>query len=201
MYMQGIIPLTTYDLFIQSIDEKNIIKEYSIYDDKYSMSVDCISHLKVECEELPNYTDNYKLMDGQLIKLTDEEKPKPIPPQPNKISILEKEMEDLKSSQMGQDFIIDDLVFEVIPMLETQINIVRDSGNGEDTPVLLPSVMANKIINNNKKEGGGMAAYLAKKIIDGRDYIAVFRTLSYKMYQEEVNTILELEGHGNLIKR
>lgn len=146
---------------------------------------------------------------GLLITKTSQEvydewlynKDHPQPPQPDKISILEKEMEDLKSSQMGQDFIIDDLVFEVIPMLETQINIVRDSGNGEDTPVLLPSVMANKIINNNKKEGGGMAAYLAKKIIDGRDYIAVFRTLSYKMYQEEVNTILELEGHGNLIKR
>ena len=60
------------------------------------------------------------------------------------------------------------------------------------------SVLLNRLI---KQGGAGMAAYLAKKIIEGRDYRTVFRTNAYKQYQDEVDTILELEGRGDLIKR
>lgn len=46
-----------------------------------------------------------------------------------------------------------------------------------------------------------MAAYLAQKIIEGRDYATVFKTKLYKAYQDEVDTNLTLEGHANLIVR
>ena len=109
----------------------------------------------------------------------------------DKMEVLEGKVMALEESQVGQDFIIDDLIFEVIPMLEQQINV------NNTQPVQLASVISNKLI----KGESAMAAYLAKKIMDGRDYQAVFRTYSYKMYQDEVDTILELEGRGDLIKR
>lgn len=110
---------------------------------------------------------------------------------PNNEMPTQSPIEELQESQMGQDMIIDDLIFEVIPTLEVQINM----NNTE--PVQLASVFSNKLL---KIQGGnGMAAYLAKKIMDGRDYEVVFRTYSYKQYQDEVDTILELEGRGDLI--
>lgn len=108
---------------------------------------------------------------------------KDIPPAPT----LEEEVAQLKASQSLQDSIIDDLVFEVIPTLESQIAITQPV-----TQVLV------KMVN---KGGIGMAAYLAQKIMDGKDYVRVFKTVSYKQYQDEVDTILELEGYGHLIKR
>ena len=46
-----------------------------------------------------------------------------------------------------------------------------------------------------------MAAYLAQKIIEGRDYATVFKTRLYKAYQDDVDTILSLEGYAHLIVR
>lgn len=46
-----------------------------------------------------------------------------------------------------------------------------------------------------------MSAYLALKIIEGRDYATVFKTRLYKAYQDDVDTILTLEGHAHLIVR
>lgn len=46
-----------------------------------------------------------------------------------------------------------------------------------------------------------MAAYLAQKIIEGRDYATVFKTRLYKSYQDDVDTILTLEGNAQLIIR
>ena len=116
---------------------------------------------------------------------------KPKPPVPNEMEVLKVKVMALEESQTGQDCIIDDLIFEVIPMLEQQINV------NNTQPIQLASVISNKLI----KGESAMAAYLAKKIMDGRDYQAVFKTYSYKMYQDEVDTILELEGKGDLIKR
>ena len=117
---------------------------------------------------------------------------KDLPPQPSKIEILKEKVTALEESQVVQDFLIDDLVFEVIPTLEQQINL------GTSPAQKVASVLSNRLIN---KGGDGMAGYLARKIIDGRDYATVFKTNAYKQYQDEVDTILELEGRSDLIKR
>lgn len=118
-----------------------------------------------------------------------EEENKPVLEE-DSTQVLRQEINNLKESQQVQDFLIDDIVFEVIPNLESQI---------------APTGKQNEVIAliNKKLKGGneGMAAYLAKKIIEGRDYRTVFRTNAYKQYQDEVDTILELEGRGDLIKR
>ena len=114
------------------------------------------------------------------------------PQEPSKIEILEGKVTALEESQQVQDFLIDDLVFEVIPTLEQQIDL------GTSPAQDVTGVLSNRLIN---KGGDGMAGYLARKIIDGRDYATVFKTNAYKQYQDEVDTILELEGRSDLINR
>lgn len=114
--------------------------------------------------------------------------------EPNEVEILKSEIETLKESQQVQDFLIDDIVFEVIPSLEQQISLsVND-------------ITKQYFLDNTKKiltrvtKSRGMASYLADKIIDGRDYSTVFKTNSYKQYQDEVNQILISKGKQDLIK-
>ena len=125
-----------------------------------------------------------------------EEESRP-PQEPNKIEILEGKMAALEESQLSQDTLIDDIIFEVIPSLETQI-ASSTTNPGEVATLLNKNI---KKLKTNKKGRDGMAAYLAKKIIEGRDYRTVFKTNAYKQYQDEVDTILELEGRGDLIDR
>lgn len=96
------------------------------------------------------------------------------------------EMEVLKARLNEIDMLIDDLVFEVIPSIEQQ---VQQGVEG---------VTLNNMISRGSE---GMVGCLARKIIEGRDYRTVFKTNVYKQYQDEVDTILELEGHAHLIKR
>lgn len=110
----------------------------------------------------------------------------------DKTEILKEKVTALEESQVVQDFLIDDLVFEVIPTLEQQIDL------GTSPAQDVTGVLSNRLIN---KGGDGMAGYLARKIIDGRDYATVFKTNAYKQYQDEVDTILELEGRSDLINR
>ena len=61
--MEDLVPIVQpkkYDLFIVKVDENNVVKEYSIYEEKYNMNIECILHLKVECVELLDYANNYK---------------------------------------------------------------------------------------------------------------------------------------------
>ena len=51
-----------------------------------------------------------------------EEESRP-PQEPSEIEILEEKVSALEESQVVQDFLIDDLVFEVIPTLEQQISV------------------------------------------------------------------------------
>lgn len=44
-----------------------------------------------------------------------------------------------------------------------------------------------------------MAAYFARKIIEGHDYNFIFSVSVYKRYQDDTDVILELEGYGHLI--
>ena len=156
-------------------------------------------------------TDTYT--DFKIIKTAEQVyqewlEQKDLPPQPDKIEILdkrvaklingqmkmEKRQQEIEESQLVQDMLIDDIVFEVIPTLEQQINVNN----------IKPNEIGEILLNNkNKKENGvnAMAAYLAQKIIEGRDYATVFKTKTYRQYQDEVDTILELEGRGDLIKR
>lgn len=114
--------------------------------------------------------------------------------EPNEVEILKQEVETLKESQQVQDFLIDDIVFEVIPSLEQQISL---SVNDITKQYFLNNT--NNILTTVTKSRG-MASYLADKIIDGRDYLLVFKTNSYKQYQDEVNQILTLKGRQDLIK-
>ena len=121
-----------------------------------------------------------------------EEENKPLQ-EPTELELIKQELETLKlqqasfdESQKVQDMLIDDLVFEVIPSIEQQ---VQQGVEG---------VTLNNMISRGSE---GMAGYLARKIIEGRDYRTVFKTNAYKQYQDEVDTILELEGHAHLIKR
>lgn len=180
-----IIKPVKYDVFIFSVDENNIIKQYGVYEEKYEMNLECVAHFKIECINIPEYRNNYKLKDGELVELSEEEKPI-ITPQLSEIEILEGKVTALEESQTVQDMLIDDLVFEVIPSIEQQ---VQQGVEG---------VTLNNMISRGSE---GMAGYLARKIIDGRDYRTVFKTNAYKQYQDEVDTILELEGHAHLIKR
>lgn len=176
------------------IDEDNFFTGESIFVEEVKENMTTVPYLV-------GYVKG-KLVDGQWIEgateeeieeIKRQEEENTVPPQPtleDKISICLDEIEKLNDSQMEQDFIIDDLIFEVIPMLEDQISI------NSSQPVQLVSTISNKL-----KGDSAMAAYLAKKIMDGRDYEAVFKTYSYKQYQDEVDTILELEGKGDLIKR
>lgn len=107
------------------------------------------------------------------------------------MEVLESKVKELEENQVGQDSIIDDLIFEIIPILEEQINMIQTN------PLDLSNRFGNKII----KGDNAMAGYLARKIIEGRDYELVFKVYSYKQYQDEVDTILELEGRRDLIKR
>lgn len=111
---------------------------------------------------------------------------KDLPPVPNEMEVLKARVDVLEESQTVQDMLIDDLVFEVIPSIEQQ---VQQGVEG---------VTLNNMISRGSE---GMAGYLARKIIEGRDYRTVFKTNAYKQYQDEVDTILELEGHAHLIKR
>lgn len=130
---------------------------------------------------------DYELVDFELIRTAEEvSQLEPNNPQPSKIEILEKKVTALEESQTVRDMLIDDLVFEVIPSVEAQ---VQQGVEG---------VTLNNMISRGSE---GMAGYLARKIIDGRDYRTVFKTNAYKQYQDEVDTILELEGHAHLIKR
>lgn len=115
------------------------------------------------------------------------------PSQPTELELIKQELETLKLQQASFDeiqtvqaMLIDDLVFEVIPSIEQQ---VQQGVEG---------VTLNNMISRGSE---GMAGYLARKIIEGRDYRTVFKTNAYKQYQDEVDTILELEGHAHLIKR
>ena len=117
---------------------------------------------------------------------------KDLPPKPSEMEIIKQKVFLLEESQQVQDLLIDDIVFEVIPTLESQI------GSQSSTTVLNNKLSS---LNKIKGDGQGMAGYLARKIIEGRDYATVFKTNSYKQYQDEVDTILELEGRGDLIKR
>lgn len=95
--------LKTYDLFITKINESNIIQEYSAYEEKYNMDIPCIAHIKIECEELGDYANNYKLVDGEMIEITEEEKPiiEIEPTTEDKISILEEEVSGLEIMSAG----------------------------------------------------------------------------------------------------
>lgn len=141
---------------------------------------------------------DYELVDFELIRTAEEvSQLKPTQPQQSKIEILEGKVTALEESQIVQDALIDDIVFEVIPSLETQI-ASSTTNPGEVATLLNKNI---KKLKTNKKGRDGMAAYLAKKIIEGRDYRTVFKTNAYKQYQDEVDTILELEGRGDLIDR
>ncbi len=55
-------------------------------------------------------------------------------------------------------------------------------------------------IENNKKGGGSMVAYLAMRIIKGViTYDEVIR--SYGQFKADIDSILKLEGHGDLITK
>lgn len=55
-------------------------------------------------------------------------------------------------------------------------------------------------IENNKKGGGSMGAYLAMRIIKGViTYDEVIR--SYGQFKADIDSILKLEGHGDLITK
>ena len=95
----------------------------------------------------------------------------------------------LETSQEMTGLIIDDLLFEVIPSIESRMPNVTKT---------IQAKMATFTITDNKG-GNMMAVALAKGIIKGRDYATVFKCLSYKQYQDEVDAILVLEGYGHLI--
>ena len=137
---------------------------------------------------------NYKFLKTGKQNYEDMMRQQILPQKPTKIEVLEQKVLDIEQSQLVQDMLIDDIVFEVIPTLESQINVNN----------IKPNEIGEILLNNkNKKENGvnAMAAYLAQKIIEGRDYATVFKTKTYRQYQDEVDTILELEGRGDLIKR
>lgn len=92
------------------------------------------------------------------------------------VESLKEQQQVLQESQEVQDFIIDDLVFEVIPSLETQI-----ASDQSKVPTII------KRVNVLTK---GMVQYLAKKISEGKNYEEVFKVNAYKQYQEEVDNIL-----------
>lgn len=118
-----------------------------------------------------------------------EEENKPVPPEPTELDILKQEVETLKESQQVQDFLIDDIVFEVIPMLDNNSQVQSD--------LILNALNA---FISHKKEYNGMSDYLAQKIIQGKDYTTVFKTRVYQFYQEDVNAKLEAQGMNALIK-
>ena len=118
--------------------------------------------------------------------LADKDKP----PTPNEMEVLKARLNEVENVNAGLlleiEMLIDDLVFEVIPSIEQQ---VQQGVEG---------VTLNNMISRGSE---GMVGCLARKIIEGRDYRTVFKTNAYKQYQDEVDTILELEGHAHLIKR
>lgn len=115
----------------------------------------------------------------------------PEQPQPSEIDLLKSEITQMKEvqsqlqeTQITQGLIIDDLVFEVIPTLETQIN---------------PQLNTEQIFIKLSDSVGGMATYLAKKIIDGKSYLEVFKVKVYNQYKHEVDKILDEKGYSHLI--
>ena len=114
---------------------------------------------------------------------------KDLPPQPSKIEILEEKVTTLEESQVVQDLLIDDLVFEVIPSLETQI--ASADGTIDVTPLMKKLKVATS----------GMALYLANKIIEGKDYKSIFEVNVYKQYKDEVDAILKEKGKDDLIPK
>ncbi|GEM_PF-3052456 len=68
--------LINYDLFITKQAENGAILEYSLYEQKHNISIDNLASLKVT-EDI-DYC-NYKLVNNELIELTDEEKQALIP--------------------------------------------------------------------------------------------------------------------------
>ena len=101
--MEDLVPIVQpkkYDLFIVKVDENNVVKEYSIYEEKYNMNIECILHLKVECVELLDYANNYKLVDGTLVELIEEEKPIEKPPI-DKMEALTARVDGLENINAG----------------------------------------------------------------------------------------------------
>lgn len=116
----------------------------------------------------------------------DEYKEVPILPTP--VPTIEEELLTLKTSQEAQDFLLDGIILDIIPSLEEQI--------GEMSSL-------TRTLNRTIQVKGGeeMAAYFAKKIMNGRSYESIFKTNVYKQYQDETDTILILEGYSHLIER
>lgn len=175
--------------------QSEVFKQYpSITKDGVTFTVryECSDIITIYDKE-GNVTD-YELVDFNLINTPEEvSNLKPTKPQPTELELIKQELETLKlqqasfdESQTVQDMLIDDLVFEVIPSIEQQ---VQQGVEG---------VTLNNMISRGSE---GMVGCLARKIIEGRDYRTVFKTNVYKQYQDEVDTILELEGHAHLIKR
>lgn len=135
---------------------------------------------------------NVPKWDGEKWVETEPLPPKePIEPQPNEIDILKNDMTEMKEiqsqlqeTQLTQSLIIDDLVFEVIPTLETQIN---------------PQLNAQEFFVKISSSVGGMATYLSQKIIDGKSYSEVFKVRVYNQYKQEVDRILNEKGYCHLI--
>lgn len=98
-----------------------------------------------------------------------------------------------------QSLMMDDLLFEVIPNIEAQID--ASASSTQKATLLKLTESATKNIIKIDGRVSGMAGYLAQKIMDGRDYATVFKTRSYKPYQDEVDTILVMEGYSDLIVR
>lgn len=117
-----------------------------------------------------------------------------------KETTLDERVIVLEEQAEMQSLMMDDLLFEVIPNLEAQID-TSSSTTQKAALLKITESTAKTIIKNIDGRVSGMAGYLAQKIMDGRDYATIFKTRAYKPYQEEVDAILEMEGYGDLIVR
>lgn len=105
---------------------------------------------------------------------------------------LYQRVEELEGQTEMNGAIIDDLLFEVIPSIESRMPNVTKTIQTRMAAFNLPEI---------RKGENPMAVALAKGIMRGKDYATVFRCISYQQYQDEVDAILVMEGYGYLIVR
>ena len=79
--------IINYDLFITKISENGAILDYSLYEQNHNISIDNLARLIVT--EDKDYC-NYKVVNNELVELTEEEKqaliPAPTPTEQDKVN-------------------------------------------------------------------------------------------------------------------